>query len=294
MRHKISKTGITFLTIIAASLSAYADRLPDNTRLTDDINRTGERFAIVFQNDSDESAYVSLYGDPNFKTVDPGRVGVITVPRKSTGYKVFYRRTLGYPSLVQERAESLENEQGMRISKDVFDGITGMQINSGIFAEVKNRRCETIMPDPKELRNLTQFQNVSAGDLQRMAGIGTNLNLGVAYIRLDANARNCTTTLKVPGDLGFIEDGQTLPTTTANVNDATSVRDNAKKWIDAIVEGQATEGYTPVVTSGVNDGAMAVRDQAAQLLSQRTQVTAPEVGSKIQWATGGDAPADSE
>lgn len=285
MRKKFLKTSLTFLALTGLSVPLFADAPADNTRLTDQLNRTGEKFAVVFQNDSEESAILRLHGDPSFQMVDPTQTGFMSTPRKSIGYKVFYKKTLGFPLLIQESGESVQDKEALRVTKDVFTNLTGMIVNSGIFAEVENHRCTTIMPDINKIANISKYQGK---DIVRAAGIGTNLNLGIIHIVQNANGRACTATLKVPGDVGFVDDGPTLPSTLANLNDAMSVRDRAKGWIDALMANQSAVEYTPVVESGAKEGALAVRDQAAQLLAQRMQATGPEVGSKIKWATGGD------
>jgi hypothetical protein len=285
MRKKFLKTSLTFMALTGLSLSLFADAPADNTRLTDQLNRTGEKFAIVFQNDSEESAILRIIGDPSFQMVDPTGTGFMSTPRKSIDYAVYYKKSLGFPQVIKENGENVHDKEGLRVVKDVFTNLTGMIINSGVFAEVENHRCKTIMPTIAGISNIPKYQSM---DIVRAAGIGTNLNLGIIHVVQGANGRNCTATFKVPGDVDFVDDGSTLPSTLANIDDATSVRDRAKGWIDALVGNQAAPEYTPVVESAAKEGALAVRDQAAQLLAQRTQAPGPEVGSKIKWSTGGD------
>ncbi|MDP3532036.1 MAG: hypothetical protein Q8S31_01950 [Alphaproteobacteria bacterium] len=288
MRKKNLKTSITFMALTALSLSSFADAPADNTRLTDQLYRTGERFAIVLQNDSEESAILKLHGDPSFLMTDPTQTGFMSTPRKSIAYKVFYKKSLGFPLLVQESGESVQDKEALRVVKDVFTNLTGMIVNSGIFAEVENRRCTTITPTADEIRSMPKYQGADIVQAAGIAGIGRNLNLGIIHIVQSANGRSCTAIIKVPGDVGFVDDGPTLPSTTSNVNDAMSVRDRAKGWVDALIANQPAPEYTPIVESAAKEGALAVRDQASQLLAQRTQATGPEVGSKIKWSTGGD------
>ena len=108
------------MALTALSLSSFADAPADNTRITDQLYRTGERFAIVLQNDSEESAILKLHGDPSFQMTDPTQTGFMSTPRKSIAYKVFYKKSLGFPILVQESGESVQDKEGLRVVKDVF------------------------------------------------------------------------------------------------------------------------------------------------------------------------------
>lgn len=192
-----------------APMPSFANAEAYNTRLSDPLSRTGERFAVVVKNYSPQNVRINVNFDPAFFMTHTSFLqGLINVPKQAVAYNVYFKKVLGLPKIEKERGESLENEDGLLVNKDLFEGLSGINLHPDIKFSTDgpgNPVCTNVFPKKDVPVVGTRIPLTYLGVDE------SHPSASVIYITVASDGSKCLAEYKSPGDLGWLDGGPGEP-----------------------------------------------------------------------------------
>lgn len=195
---------IALILSLAAPLKVQANAELYDSRMSDPLFRTGERFAIVVENHMKRNVQLKVHFDPSFFLASKMAMGLISVPSEAIGYKVFHRRMMGVPKFETERAESLPSEAHLKYSRGVFAELPGAKIDTEIRFSTSgplNPECVNVFPH-KNVPLATERVPLSYLNIDE-----TDPTISVIYVTIPPKGDTCLAQYHVPGDMSWLDGG---------------------------------------------------------------------------------------
>lgn len=204
MRIALGISLIFFGFVIAKPSAALVTEHYDS-RISDPLFRTGERFAIVVENHTKQNVRLNVHNDPNFFLAHKSMAqGLISAPSQGVAYKIFFKRHMGVPKFELEGLGSFPDEKDLQQARKYFDGLPGAKIDADIQFSISgpgNPRCQNVMPPLNmPIASLTvpmSYLNMDEDDP----------TTAVIYVTIPPSGTTCLAEFKMPGDLSWLDGG---------------------------------------------------------------------------------------